>query len=186
MVDKYYNLHFYEEDRKDPSYRHMFVIAKDDDRVQLRKIEKEFAKHPPASPEDLSYKLQLFGLLFALFDLGAKRELSEVKRNNLALNEMLRAKDIHIENLEASLEEMQELQGELQHLVEGQKAKITELGEMLASKEMRIRDLELLAGRIEHSSLYRIWNLLRLRRAKASRLRRESGQRNTEDWKIED
>ncbi|MDI6892258.1 MAG: methyltransferase domain-containing protein [Actinomycetota bacterium] len=107
MVDKYYNSYFYEEDKRDPSYRHMFVIARDRDSKLLSRIEKGFHRTPPASFKDLSYKLQLFDLLFSLFDLGSRRELDAVKKRNLQLEKEIEAKDSQLEALRASLDQLE-------------------------------------------------------------------------------
>lgn len=155
MVDKYYNTYFYEEDKRDPSYRHMFIATKNQEIRSLNRIRDKFPSHVSAPIKDLSYKLQLFGLLFSLFDLGAKRELEEVRRRNVQLEEVINSKDSQIENFEIALKEMEEEK----KLVMEQKAQIQQLKQLIAVREANLQNLQMIISKMQHSPAYAVYKL---------------------------
>jgi len=161
MVDKYYNIYFYEEDKRDPSYRHMLVIVKNRQSKLLDRLNKKFTQNNPASIEDLSHKLQLFGLLFSLFDQGARRELEEIKQKNRHLEEMLYGRESQIEELEAKIEEIRREKELSRHIVAEQLSQLESLKKVIAEKEVYLRDLENLVRKIKRTPTYKLYSLIK-------------------------
>ncbi|MBI4744271.1 MAG: class I SAM-dependent methyltransferase [Actinobacteria bacterium] len=154
MIDKYYNLYFYENDKRDPSYRNMFFIAKESNRKTLDKVDKKLKYNSDLSVKDLSYKLQLFGLLMSLFDLGAKRELHELKRYNIKLEETLGLKERDIENKDLIIEELKsENEKSILHILE--------IENQIKSKEAHIQNLEKSLLKFRNNLLYRFYRLFK-------------------------
>jgi hypothetical protein len=135
MIDKYYNLYFYEEDKREPSYRHMFVITKNKRSSWLKELRQNLVTNQPAELKDLSYKIQLFGLLFSLFDLGAKRELHEVKRRNLLLEESQRKTETQLESLQNETQLCLQQKKLLEEKAGKQESEIAELKEIALTRE---------------------------------------------------
>lgn len=163
MVDKYYNVYFYEEDKRDPSYRHMFVIAKKGKSVWLKELKANYNVHKKAGVEDLSYKMQLFGLLFSLFDLDAKRELDEVKRRNNHLEESLQNRELWIENLESEVERSRRERFLLKAKISEMDGLIEDFKRMIIERDSRIKGLEDSLAESERSFVYKIYNLVKNR-----------------------
>lgn len=157
MIDKYYNLYFYEDDKRDPSYRNMFFIAKDSVKDSLDKVSKNLKHNTGESIKDLSYKLQLFGLLVSLFDLGAKRELRELKQYNIKLEEILGLKEKDIENKDLIIEE---LENEKQRISE-QNDLISNMENQIKLKEAHIQNLEQSLSRFKNNFAYRFYRLFK-------------------------
>jgi SAM-dependent methyltransferase len=142
MIDKYYNLYFYEEDKREPSYRHMLVITKNRESAWLKELKQKLLINQPAEVKDLAYKIQLFGLLFSLFDLGAKRELHEVKRRNLDLEGSIRNLESQLEILKGQSEAcLQEKKG-LEERTGKQEKEIEELKDTVNRSEKSLAETE--------------------------------------------
>ncbi|MEK6589307.1 MAG: glycosyltransferase family 2 protein [Nitrospinota bacterium] len=97
MIDRFFNLNFYESDQREPAYRYVYIIdknGKDDTLDRIRSIcYKRSQKYKHMSLEDTDFsQLHLF---FNLDNLEAKRKLSELNE----LKNAVKDKDVHIENL---------------------------------------------------------------------------------------
>ncbi len=120
MIDRFFNLNFYESDQREPAYRYIFLIDKkgtDDVLNQINSIFHERSqkyKYMTIEKTDLS-QLQLF---FNMENLKSRRELREVRErerelqkiNQIQMQEFKKAisdKDVHIENLTKILDEIQ-------------------------------------------------------------------------------
>jgi len=161
MIDKYYNIYFYEDDKREPSYRHMFVITKNRRASWMKELKRNLVVNQQADMQDLSYKMQLFGLLFSLFDLGAKRELHEVKRRNIHLEENLRNLESQLENRESGMGLHLQEKMLLEEKVRKQDEQIGKLKEIIGLNEKSLREGETALSYSGKSIIGRILALLR-------------------------
>ncbi|MBI4378642.1 MAG: glycosyltransferase family 2 protein [Nitrospinae bacterium] len=120
MIDRFFNLNFYESDQREPAYRYVYIIdknGKDDTLDRIHSIfykQSQKYKHMSLEKTDLSQ----FQLFFNLDNLETKRKLRELqekeiqlqRRNQIQVQELKKAikeKDVHIENLTKILDEIQ-------------------------------------------------------------------------------
>lgn len=120
MIDRFFNLNFYESDQREPAYRYIFLIDKkgtDDVLNQINSIfheRNQKYKHISLEHVDFS-QLQLF---LNLDNLETKRKLSELKerekefqrRSQIQIQDLTKSakeKEVHIENLTKILDEIQ-------------------------------------------------------------------------------
>ncbi len=158
MVDRYYNMYFYEEDKRYPSYRHMFVIMKKRKSEWLRKLKVDYKARSGVEMLDLSYKLQLFGLLFSLFDLDAKRELHEAKGRNAFLEESLRNRELQVESLQTEIEDHRREQSLLKTKITEMDNLIENFEKVIAQNQSRIKDFENSLTNVEKSLIQKIYS----------------------------
>lgn len=112
MIDRFYNMNFYESDQREPTYRHIFVISKKKDTVILKMVSKKF--------EELREKYKYFSLekadfsqLQLLLNLGNLENQNKISKLNAIiyereiiirnLNKTVHDKENHIKNLEMEL-----------------------------------------------------------------------------------
>ncbi|MBI3584166.1 MAG: glycosyltransferase [Nitrospinae bacterium] len=120
MIDRFFNLNFYESDQREPAYRYVYVIDKNVSDDTLDRIGSIFhersQKNKYLSLENADFsQLQL---LFNLDNLETKRKLSELKerekefqrRSQIQIQDLTKSakeKEVHIENLTKILDEIQ-------------------------------------------------------------------------------
>lgn len=117
LTDKLYNLTFSPKDHRAPAYRTVFVASKKGEETLLKKIEENY-RIEEDSDEEISRKLQFFGLLFELFGTERvaeldqrvaelERQLTDQRQKNIELESQLKMKDEHLANYEQWIKEIQ-------------------------------------------------------------------------------
>ncbi len=135
MIDRFYNMNFYESDQREPTYRHIFVISKKKDTVILKMVSKKFEelrekyKHFSLEKSDFS----LLQLLLNLGNLENKNAVKKLREEISNLNGILYEREIIIQNLNKTVHD----------------------------KENHIKNLEMELGNIKISKLWILLNAMR-------------------------
>jgi GT2 family glycosyltransferase len=135
MVDRFYNMNFYESDQREPSYRNVIVISKKRDKKILECISEKFKalreKHKYFSLEKADFsQLQL---LLNLEELKIKNTFNKLKEEISNLNGVLYEKEIVIRNLNKTVND----------------------------KENHIKNLERTLSEIKGSKLWKLFDSIR-------------------------
>lgn len=127
MFDCLYNAHYYEQDHVAPSYR-MVIVASKDKTVDLDKIPQSFNNHSASNEASLNQSYFL-ALLTSLINLRQKDTVNILSDDFKNIYQLIKDKDVHINNLEA----------------------------INLDKDERIRQLEIWMRNVQKSSLYRMY-----------------------------
>ena len=138
MIDRFYNMNFYESDQREPSYRYVIIISKKGNKNVLKDISKQFErirekyKYFSLGKADFS----LLQLLLSLEGLENKNTAKEINELNKAINE----KENHIKNLESHIQN---------------------LNKAVYEKDTHINNLERMLRDIKGSRLWKPFNTVR-------------------------
>ena len=157
LIDRFYNIHFYESDQRHPAYRHMFVISKlKKNDYMLKKISDKFRYYQEKYKYLTVEKSNISSLqtLLSLEALKDKNKLEVLNSQIEVLNSQIEAlkkdnhdQNIHIQNFKRETQEKKQL-------IQSQK-------EEIYNKEVHIRNIETNMEMILNSKVWRLADFFR-------------------------
>ena len=178
LIDRFYNMHFYESDQRHPAYRHMFVISKlKNNDYMLKKISDKFRYYQEKYKYMTVEKSNISSLqtLLSLEALKDKNKLEALNSQIEALKKDIHDQNIHIQNYKEEVHEkeisiinlkkqisdkdihIQNFERETQEkkqLIQSQK-------EEIYNKEVHIRNIETNMEMILNSKVWRLADFFR-------------------------
>jgi len=158
LIDRFYNLNFYESDQRPPAYRHMFVISKlKKNDYMLEKIADNFSSYREKYKYLTVEKSNFSGLqtLLNLEVLKDKNILEALKKDILEKEKLISDKDIHLQNYKKEVLEKAALILNLKNRIIDLKNRIIDLKDQLENKEVHIRNIETKMDMILESKVWR-------------------------------
>jgi len=158
LIDRFYNLNFYESDQRPPAYRHMFVISKlKKNDYMLEKIADNFSSYREKYKYLTVEKSNFSGLqtLLNLEVLKDKNILEALKKDILEKEKLISDKDIHLQNYKKEVFEKTALILNLKNRIIDLKNRIIDLKDQLENKEVHIRNIETKMDMILESKVWR-------------------------------
>ena len=140
MIDRFYNMNFYESDQREPSYRYVIIISKKGNKNVLKDVSEQFERIREKY-KYFSLEKADFSLLQLLLNLDGLENKNTAKEIN-ELNKVVNDKENHIKNLENHIQNLNKAVQDKETHINNLEIHIRDINKAINDKETQINNLE--------------------------------------------